>query len=286
MIFKNQQKIYQPNTLFIAISQGGQSTSTIQALAKAKESACSTVGISENPNAEILKNSDMKILMEIGPELSIAKTKGYVATICILHMIGLEVALSLHKISEAEYTAYIHDYLKTVNNFEKIIQFGTAWVKKNTQSLIESRNIIVLGYSNHFATALEGALKMLETMRFGIYAYELEEFCHGISNAISKDTSVIYIAPFGDEQAKALRVRTALESRTGKQHLIVSPQANLAVSDLDCVVPFINHKYFDVLEYIIPLQIAASVLPYQLGIDPFYPADPGFHKIVGSKGVR
>ena len=128
------------------------------------------------------------------------------------------------------------------------------------------------------------ALKMLETMRFAIIGYDLEEFCHGIYNSVHPDTRLIYLAsPDPALRRRLLQIRSVIADTPSHQSVIGSAFAGFDPEPNDCVLPLVDDPDFHVLEYILPLQIVASRLPYRLGVDPFYAADPHFHQCADSK---
>ena len=285
-LFTTQQKIYSKNTLVLGISQGGNSYSTADALEKAKTHQCMTAGLSENPKSLIFQLSDVHLLMECGAELSIAKTKGYTATVLILWLLGIEGALCLNRISHAEVNDLLTRLKTVIVNYDAIIPAATAWVDAIQEELIEGRRILVLGYGNNYANVLEDALKMLETLRFGIVGYELEEFCHGIYNSVQKETRLNYLAsPDPYEKDRLVQIHSVIRETTSHQFIIGPDQHSSMTTEKDCLLPMIDDPDFHVLEYILPLQIISSRIPYRLGINPFLAADPLFHKKAGSKFV-
>lgn len=283
MVFVDQQNIYSKNTLFIGVSQGGNSVSTIQAMEKAKDHHIYTVGISENSEAGIFEYADVRLMMKCGPELSVAKTKGYIVSLALLFLFGLEYGLLLGTIEEKQYSRYIEAMERTANNYDNIIEVGTKWADKISADIIGGKRMIVLGYGNNYATMLEGALKLLECLRFGICGYEIEEFCHGIYNSIDADTRMIYIAPPGKRQERVLVIHDLIGQVTSHQYVILNQMDGYQPGEKDCQVSFVDDDYFNVLEYILPIQIIASRIPYKLGINPFFASDTHFHQKAGSK---
>jgi len=285
MTFKDLQEIYEPATLFIGISQGGQSRSTLDAILKAKAGGLFVVAISENIQAEIFQDADLTIPLKCGPELSVAKTKGYIATMGILLVLGLEASKAKGTVSNHEFDGYL-ERLKTVGmNFDQLIDLSEKWLDLVKDELISSRRIIVVGYKEQYANVLEGALKLLETLRYGIYGYEIEEFYHGIYNSIQSDTYIIYLASEGEYKEKVRKLREVLSGYTSHQFVITKGIEGYQPSKKDCILPFVDDPDFSVFEYILPLQVIASKIPYELGIDPFRASDPKFHSKVGSKLV-
>ena len=88
-------------------------------------------------------------------ELSIAKTKGYTATVLILWLLGIESALCLKRISDSEAEELIQRLNTVITNYDAIIPAATRWVDAMQEELIEGRRILVLGYGNNYANVLE-----------------------------------------------------------------------------------------------------------------------------------
>ncbi|MDR0615368.1 MAG: SIS domain-containing protein, partial [Synergistaceae bacterium] len=174
-------------------------------------------------------------------------------------------------------------YAAVARNFNVIIPRATAWVESIREELASARRIIVLGYKNNYANALEGALKLLETLRFGVYGYDVDEFSHGIYNSVDSDTYILYLASEGEYKHKIATLSRVLKDITKHQFVICGDPEGIDTTSRDCVIPFIDDPVFSVMEYILPTQIISATIPYDLGIDPFKASDPNFHSKVKSK---
>ena len=284
MFFKDLSKVfYGENTIFIGVSQSGGSRSTIEALEKAKAAGALTIAVSEGEAPKIFKNADVKVQMSCGPEYCVAKTKGYLASMAILALIAMEIALAKNTIDEKGCASYLEAMASSFERIDELITKSTAWVESLKEELIASRRMIVLGYENNYATVLEGALKLLETLRYGVSGYEMEEFCHGIYNSIKPDCYILYLASAGQYKKRAFQLKNILAEITDKQYIICSSDDDHQATDRDLVLDFSEDHYFSVFEYIIPIQVLCSIIPYELGIDPSKASDPQFHSKIGSK---
>ena len=92
--FQNQETIFDPKTLVIGVSQGGQSFSTVYGLDGATKKGCYTAALSANSHASIFEHAQTATLLEVGEEACGAKTKGYCATILTLMLMGLDLAIA------------------------------------------------------------------------------------------------------------------------------------------------------------------------------------------------
>ena len=286
MPFNDLGNIFNPsNTLFIGVSQTGQSSAVIDAIKKAKKLGALTLGISNNANSQLYEVSDIQVSMRCGAELCVAKTKGYIASIAILIIIGLEIAKRKQTITESEYLEYIDRLYATANNFDEIITTSDKWIESIQEELTKSKRIIVLGYGRNYGNVLEGSLKMLETMRYGICGYEMEEFCHGPYNSVDSETFIIYLASESKYKNKVVKLKSILNEITNHQFIITKNIDAYEPTQKDCLIPFIDDKDFHVFEYIIPLQMISAIISEKLGIDTMFASDPKFHSKIGSKFI-
>ncbi|MEI0531899.1 SIS domain-containing protein [Brachyspira pilosicoli] len=286
--FARSEKVINKNTLVIGISQGGQSLSTVEGLNSAKEKGLYTAAISENPTALIFEYSNTKTLIEIGNEKCGAKTKGFEGTIITLMLMIMELMLKKEQISSNDENRYIERMLKVIDNMPNIIEEATKWFDRISKEFINAKRIIVVGYENNYADVLEGALKILETVREGVAGYDIEEFFHGIYNSITDSAHIFYLASDGDYKDRTVKLIEILSEWTSHHYLISSKDIQVN-SDKYLKCDFTEDKLFGQWEYIIPLQIVACLGAYQLGINPDIPKDPNFHKRIGSKkldGIR
>lgn len=283
IIFKNQEKVFNKNTLVIGISQGGQSYSTVHGLDSAKEKGLYTASISANEEARVFEHSDVSVNLSVGDEFCGAKTKGYSGTICTLMMIGIELSLAKGILSPEKAGEYLSRMHKVIGNLTYITESATEWYRRISESFISTKRVLVVGYDMNYANALEGALKILETVRQGVSGYELEEFIHGIYNSVNSESHIFYIGSKGVYKSRALKLREILSGMTNNNYFIGSPEGFENPTKKDLVADFVDDYYFSIWEYIVPLQVVAALAPIELGINPDIPADPKFHQKMGSK---
>lgn len=198
------------------------------------------------------------------------QNQGYTATVLILWLLGIEGALCLNRISHAEVNDLLTRLKTVIVNYDAIIPAATAWVDAIQEELIEGRRILVLGYGNNYANVLEGALKMLETLRFGIVGYELEEFCHGIYNSVQKETRLIYLAsPDPYEKDRLVQIHSVIRETTSHQFIIGPDQHSSMTTEKDCLLPMIDRSGLSCSGiYSCPLQIISSQNSLTGGIIP------------------
>lgn len=283
MIFVDQEKAIQPNSIVIGISQSGKSLSTMQALDYARAKGIKAIAIVGEPDTEMENHADHIVYMDCGVEKAVAKTKGYTASVLALFLMGLEMAHKQNRINDEKYQEWKEDLQKTALQIPAIIHDSNQWYEKHQAMLLECNRVIVVGDGHQYGTMLEGALKLLECVRMAVSGYELEEFMHGVYNSIRNDTCLIYIADGIEKQERIMRLCQYLKQITPRNYLFTTPQYADETSDL--ALHAYNHARFNVLEYIIPFQVLSYRMAIDRGIDPTKPSDPKFHQTMKSKLV-
>ncbi|MBE5981317.1 MAG: SIS domain-containing protein [Paenibacillaceae bacterium] len=287
--FERNEKIFNKNTLVIGVSQGGQSLSTVAGLDSAAKRGLYTAALSENPTALIFEHADTKTRLFVGNEKCGAKTKGYAGTTVTLMMMLTEWAIAKGIVTEDAAQDYLKRMFRVIANMGMITEEATKWYGRIKEEFLPAKRIIVVGYDGMYADVLEGALKILETVRQGVTGYDIEEFFHGIYNSITETSHIFYLASKGDYKPRVEKLVNILNEWTPHHYVIASPEGLLKDSLKNLVCEFIEDPLFSPWEYIIPLQVIACLAPQDLGINPDIPKDPEFHKKIGSKildGIR
>lgn len=287
--FERNEKVFEPNTLVIGISQGGQSLSTVAGLDSARERGLYTAAISENPQALVFEHADTRTRLEVGNEKCGAKTKGYAGTTVTLMLMLTEWAIAKGILTEEAAEAYYDRMFRVIANMKQVTEEATAWYHRIKEEFLPAKRIIVVGYDGMYADVLEGALKILETVRQGVTGYDIEEFFHGIYNSIQDSSHIFYLASKGDYKPRTVKLIEILSEWTPHNYMIASPEGLEKTTSKDLICQFVEDPLFSPWEYIIPLQVVSCLAPQDLGINPDIPKDPNFHRRIGSKkldGVR
>lgn len=266
-LFLTQEKV-----LFIGISQDGGSYSTYHAMQVAKQNHCILGSLSAYEGILLDEIADFSFTLPIEAEKSGPKTMGYSATklqllIIASYLNGKDVAEEIKQ-----------NLLKLLAQLPSYISKIYEWVEVQKQSFAQAKEIKVVVPANYYGDGLEGALKMLETLRIPVVAYEYEEFIHGIYNAVDAESFLIFV---DDGSEKNLATLLAVLSEWSSHIYVISNKAQLADNTLNLSI----EKYESYQTFVISIvfQVLASVIAQTKGINPDLPKDPNFHRRVGSK---
>ncbi|MGN6713162.1 SIS domain-containing protein [Anaerocolumna jejuensis] len=267
------------NAVIIGISQQGTSAAGIRALDEAAVKGFATLSVTGEYNSEITRHASANLYVECGYEDAGATTKGYTATVFTLMVMGLELALDKGRLQKEDYLDYEEIILKLIANMPEVIRGAEVWYENIKEELAGCSNLVILSYGNQIATMLEGVLKFSETCRFPVRGYEMEEFMHGMYNAVDEHTGILYIAEEGKYKNRMLRLYRYYMQQ-GQVQFGLNLEEKIPANITGC---FLNEEVFSALEYILAIQILFVRSSRARGIDLNIPRDPDFHKIMKSK---
>ena len=279
--FTAYENVLGPETLVVGISQSGESTAAVNSIKKANERGVASIAVTSEDGSYITEHATYKMIVPSGEEEAGATTKGYTATVLAFYLAALEAAYRLKRVDDAQYQSYTEGIANTIEAIPAAIRKADEWYEKNRQQLLEAKTLIVSGYGNNYGTALEAGLKFLETSRFPVSVYELEEFMHGPYNAIDAESYIFFIVPEGAGKERALRLNEYFGGKTEHSFMVIKDDGS--GDDKNIRVPFHEDPDFTPLEYIVPLQVLFFRLAKDKGVEMRTVRYPDFHRFMNSK---
>lgn len=169
--------IYCDNPMFVFLSQGGSSTNTLEAMEKLGK--WPYVTITGEEESEIRRRSDHHMLIGCGEELAGPKTVGYTSSVLCLTLCALEAALNRGILPQQDYDQKITLLALAISNMYENLRRTELWFERNKDALLTMEKCVLVGKGSSADAAREGALKMLETVKMPVLAFEFEEYLHG-----------------------------------------------------------------------------------------------------------
>lgn len=279
--FTSYENILDKETLVVGISQSGESTAAVNSIRKANEQGLTSLGVTAEEGSYITEHASCKMIVPSGEEEAGATTKGYTATVLAFYLAALETAYRLNRVDEQEYQSYRDGIAKTIDSIPVAIRKADEWYEKHRSELLKAKTLIVSGYGSNYGTALEAGLKFLETSRFPVSVYELEEFMHGPYNAIDEDSYIFFLVPEGTGKERALRLNEFFCRKTEHSFMVIKDDGS--PDEKNIRIPFHEHADFTPLEYIVPLQVLFFRLAKDKGVEMRTVRYPDFHGFMNSK---
>lgn len=188
-----REAVVKPHSLFIAISQSGETADTLAALRQAKHLGYqTTLAICNVPESSIVREADFVILTRAGAEIGVASTKAF--TTQLVALLLLTLAIAQHKGHEGEtLSSYIQQLSQLPQYIEKILSLDKA-IETLSADFADKQHALYLGRGVLYPIALEGALKLKELSYIHAEAYPAGELKHGPLALVDKNMPVVAIA--------------------------------------------------------------------------------------------
>ena len=270
-VFKNYEKadwtglLSSEEILYIGISQSGTSISTVSMMEVGKKNKYRTVALTEDLESEITRHVDSVIHLLCGKELNPPETRGFTVAVLQMYLIAWRAALLNGNKTMVEYNDAMNDAEKLVANFDLAISEAERWYDRNATTLVSSERVCILGYGVDFGSALEGQLKIGEMLRIPSIGYELEEFSHGPTMAITGKQTILLFGSDEPEWERCKVFRDAFKKYTTRVHLITYKKIE---SDYrDCIFSLQTTKYLAPILYTLPIQFTAAKGALDTNID-------------------
>ena len=266
--FRYRKVVVQPGTLFVSISQSGETADTLAALRNAKELgflgslAICNVGISS-----LVRESDLTLLTQAGPEIGVASTKAFTTQLVALMLLTLslgQVHGSLQPGVEAE---LVEELRRLPTRLGEALAMD-ATVEKVAELFAEKHHTLFLGRGAQFPVAMEGALKLKEISYIHAEAYPAGELKHGPLALVDNDMPVVTVAPNNELLEKLKSNLQEVRARGGELIVFADAQAKLANGPGTYVIdmPHILDALAPIL-YTIPLQLLSYYVAVLKGTD-------------------
>lgn len=269
--FRYRNPIAGGDTLFIAISQSGETADTLAGIFEAKAQFMKTLSFINNAHSTMARESHAFIELMAGPEIGVASTKAY--TTQLLHLLLYAVYLGSIKwlIPPEKRNEIIEEIKLLPEKMDRILQQADE-IKKWAHSLRNVKDFVFLGRAFNYPTALEGALKLKEISYVHASGYAGGEFKHGPIALISEEVPVVAIIPNTENREKMISNIEEVKARKG---IILSihtegDQDVESVSDYSFAIPEAP-DYLTPILAVLPLQLLAYYMALEKGCEPDQP---------------
>jgi glucosamine--fructose-6-phosphate aminotransferase (isomerizing) len=192
--YRYRQHVVPEASLFVTISQSGETADTLAALQMAKQAGyLSTLAICNVAESSLVRESELQLLTRAGPEIGVASTKAFTTQLAALLLLTLALGHRRHLSAERE--AHAVAVLRNLpTQIERALTIDDA-VAELAQHFVEKHHTLFLGRGEQHAIAMEGALKLKEISYIHAEAYPAGELKHGPLALIDEDMPVVAVAP-------------------------------------------------------------------------------------------
>jgi glutamine---fructose-6-phosphate transaminase (isomerizing) len=256
--YRYRSPLVPPDSLFVTISQSGETADTLAALRLARESGyLSQLAICNVPESSLVRESELVMLTRAGPEIGVASTKAFTTQLAALGM--LVVALARHRGSDPERErGLVTRLIELPSLIERTLELDPV-IQRLAQRFADKHHALFLGRGALYPIAMEGALKLKEISYIHAEAYPAGELKHGPLALVDADMPVVTVAPNNDLLEKLKSNLMEVRARGGELIVFADPEAGIRPSDGVTVIEMPKHVTYvqAPVVYTVPLQLLA-----------------------------
>jgi len=272
--FRYRNPIILPNSLYIFITQSGETADTISAQRLVRESGSKILTITNVVGSMTTRIADGILYTRAGPEIGVASTKAFTTQLICLFLVALHLAKLKGTIADAEMRRMLEDLKALPHKMEEVL-LSCKNVEKIARFLFRADDFLFLARGVHYPIALEGALKLKELSYIHAEGYPAGEMKHGPNALIDEDLPVVFIATYDksmpDSRTRYEKVLNNVKEVKSRDGILVSlgmadDEELQENSDQYISIPETNEFLLPILEAI-PLQLLAYHIADRRGCD-------------------
>ncbi|MDZ7661402.1 glutamine--fructose-6-phosphate transaminase (isomerizing) [Thiohalophilus sp.] len=265
--FRYRKHVVQPDTLFITISQSGETADTLAALRLAKELGYEhTLAICNVPESSLVRESELSLMTRAGPEIGVASTKAFTTQLVAILLL-LVVLARRHGLSE-ELEAKVVDQLRHLPGMIEEVLKLDGEIRQLAEQFVDKQHALFLGRGMMYPVALEGALKLKEISYIHAEGYPAGELKHGPLALVDANVPIVAVAPNDKLLDKLKSNLQEVRARGGKLFVFADQNAGMSADE---GVTILEIAPVDIaispIIYSVPLQLLAYHVALLKGTD-------------------
>jgi glucosamine--fructose-6-phosphate aminotransferase (isomerizing) len=223
--YRYRDPVVPANTLFVAISQSGETADTLAAIRHARVSGyLATLAICNVPESSIIRETELMLMTRAGMEIGVASTKAFTTQLVALQLLVLQL-VQLHGSADREQLAgWISQLHQLPARIEQALQLDER-IERLAEHFVEKHHALFLGRGSHYPIAMEGALKLKEISYIHAEAYPAGELKHGPLALVDHDMPVVAVAPNNLLLEKLISNIEEVRARGGQMFVIADAEA-------------------------------------------------------------
>lgn len=262
--FRYKEPLLDKNTLFITISQSGETADTLEALKMAKRAGLKSLSICNVDNSSIVRESDKTILTRAGIEKGVASTKAFATQTMVLWMLSIYMAIHRKTISQDALTGEINAMIHTPKALLVNDELHTK-IHRLSKRYLHGHGFFFIGRDIFYPLALEGALKLKEISYLHAEGYPAGEMKHG---PIALADSHLFTVALMPRTMHYEKIKSNVEELSARDATIlaISPMP-FDLADDFIQTRYDSHPMLEFFEMMVITQILALEISIRLGND-------------------
>ncbi|WP_432697157.1 glutamine--fructose-6-phosphate transaminase (isomerizing) [Marinobacterium sp. YM272] len=264
--FRYRPVVMPEGTLLLTLSQSGETADTLAALREVKDRVAGTLAICNVPGSSLVRESDLSLMTNAGPEIGVASTKAFTSQLVALMLTTLALGRRAGLAPEKE-----QQILAELQQLPELLQQLLALdseIEAMSAAFAEKNNALFLGRGTLYPVAMEGALKLKEISYIHAEAYPAGELKHGPLALVDKDMPVVTVAPNNAMLDKLKANLQEVRARGGELFVFAGEDQSIKQQDGISVIrlPSIP-TLLEPIAYTLPLQLLSYHVAVLKGTD-------------------
>lgn len=260
--FRYRKPAKRKNSLFISLSQSGETADTLAALRLAKENHyLSTLAICNVTASTLVREAELVLLTKAGVEIGVASTKAFTTQLTVLLLLVAKLG-RLNQMAQSTEQAIVHALQTLPNRIEQVLM-AEPKIKKLAEQFVNKHHALFLGRGEQYPIAMEASLKLKEISYIHAEAYAAGELKHGPLALIDADMPVIVMAPSNDMLEKLKSNIEEVRARGGQLYVFAEQDAGFISDD---TMHILNLPYIEELTAPIYYTVPTQLLAYHVAL--------------------
>jgi glutamine---fructose-6-phosphate transaminase (isomerizing) len=262
--FRYRNPVVEPDTLYVAVSQSGETIDTLAAVQELQRKGGRVIGIINVVGSTIARQVDGGIYLHAGPEMSVAATKSFTSTVTAFALLALHLG-RIRDLSPTEGRRIIAGLNALPDQIAEIIALEDE-IAGVAKEIAPSNSVLFVGRRRGWPVAREGAQKLKEISYVHAEAYPSAELKHGPLALVNPELPTVAIVPDDDLLDKNTSTLSEIKARKGPVIAIAHRELPTELADRTVVIPR-SEPELDPILLSVPLQILAYHAAVALGRD-------------------
>jgi glucosamine--fructose-6-phosphate aminotransferase (isomerizing) len=252
--FRYRNPVVEPDTLYVAVSQSGETSDTLAAVQELQRKGGRVIGIVNVVGSTIARQVDGGIYIHAGAEMSVAATKSFTSTVTAFALLALHLG-RIRDLSPTEGARIVAGLQRLPAQVSEILELSDE-IAEVARELAPSRSMMFVGRRRGWPVAREGAQKLKEISYIHAEAYPSAELKHGPLALISEELPTVAVVPDDDLFEKNASTLSEIRARSGRVVAVAHRALSPDLADRTLVIPR-NEPELDPILLSVPLQLLA-----------------------------
>jgi glucosamine--fructose-6-phosphate aminotransferase (isomerizing) len=264
--YRYRTTIVPDNTLFLTISQSGETADTLAALRGTKDKGyIGSMVVCNVPESSLVRESDVALMTRAGTEIGVASTKAFTTQLVALRLLALALGKRMGQ-TEEEQTRLINELHALPRQLEVALNLSDP-IRNMAESFADKVHALFLGRGPFYPIAMEGALKLKEISYIHAEAYPAGELKHGPLALVDEKMPVVCVLPNDPLLDKVLSNLQEVRAREGDLFLFSDHTVNIGLDRYQSITLADINPSTSPIVYTIPLQLLAYHVAVLKGTD-------------------